>query len=266
MKLFASGVFYHLEIHQNRKGIPYLFLMHGFMGSGSVFSELIDNIRDFCNPVTIDLLGHGDTEGSDKPGRYSHNQQVSDLSSILDRLAFDDLYIYAYSMGGRLALHLVMKYQKLCKGLILESTGCGIEDNASRNERKGVDEKRAIEIKKDFDSFVQKWNRNSLFQSSSAKNSDNYLKHLGKQVPEYMAASLKGFGSGVMPPVCNMLEKIHTPCLLLAGSEDQKYRLQMSQMKKIIPEAELTVIEEAGHRAHFDQPKKIAKIIQSFLS
>lgn len=266
MKLFAKSYFYHLTIHQNRKGNPYLFLMHGFMGTGSVFSELIDNIRGFCNPVTIDLLGHGDTEGSDEPERYNHNQQISDLSSILDRLALNDLYIYGYSMGGRLALHLVMKYPKFCKGLILESSGCGIEDEESRNERKNLDERRAIEITNDFDSFVQKWNRNSLFQSSFAKNADDYLQYLSKQVPEYMAASLKGFGSGVMPPVCNKLDQFQVPCLLLTGSEDQKYRSWMTNLKKIMSEAELAVIEEAGHRVHFDRPKKIAEKIQPFLS
>lgn len=264
--MFANGVFYHLEIHQNIKDFPYLFMMHGFMGTGSVFSELVKKIRGFCNPVTIDLLGHGDSEGSDKPERYSHNQQVSDLRSVMNRLVFDNLYIYAYSMGGRLALHLVMKHPKLCKGLVLESSGCGIEDEVSRNQRKDLDEKRAIEIEKDFDSFIQTWNRNSLFQNSSAKNADGYIQYLSNQTPDYMAASLKGFGSGVMLPVCNKLEKIRTPCLFLTGSEDQKYRSQMSQMNKIMPEAELTIIKGAGHRVHFDRPEKIAEILQPFLS
>lgn len=264
--MFANNFFYHLEIHQNTKGIPYLFLMHGFMGSGAVFSKLIDTIRGFCNPVTIDLLGHGETEGSDMPESYSHKHQVSDLKSVLDRLALDDLYIYAYSMGGRLALHLVMNHPKLCNGLILESSGCGIQEKESRNKRKNLDEERAFEIKSDFKSFIKKWNRNSLFQNSSAKNEDEYNQYLRKQAPEYMAASLRGFGNGVMPPVCDKLEQLQVPCLLLTGSEDQKYRSQMSEMEKNIPEAELAIIKKAGHRIHFDRPEKIAKIIQPFLS
>ena len=266
MKLFANNFFYHLEIHQNTKGFPYLFLMHGFMGSGSVFSELIDNISKLCNPVTIDLMGHGKTGGSDKPEHYTHKQQVSDLKSVLGRLALDDLYIYAYSMGGRLALHLVMNHPKLFKGLILESSGCGIQDKESRNKRKNLDENRAVEITSDFDSFIKKWNRNSLFQNSSAKNEDEYNQYLRKQNPQYMAASLRGFGSGVMPPLCDKLEKLQVPCLLLTGSEDRKYRSQMSEMEKNIPEAELAIIQKAGHRIHVDRPEKIAKIIQPFLS
>jgi len=266
MKLFADGFFYHLEIHQNKKKYPYLFLIHGFMGSGTVFKTLVKKTTDFCNPVTIDLLGHGKTEGSKNPARYRYTRQVSDLKSIFDRLALENLYLYGYSMGGRLTLLIALKHMRLFKGLILESSGCGLDDEISRSEREKLDNKRAKEITDDYDTFIKNWNLNPLFFGKPGKPANTYHPEIRQQVPEYIAACLRGFGNGVMPPVCQKLDQLRIPCLLLAGSADQKYVSQLSGIKNKIPDAELKIIENAGHRIHYDQTELVAENIRSFIS
>ncbi|REL24092.1 2-succinyl-6-hydroxy-2,4-cyclohexadiene-1-carboxylate synthase [Rhodohalobacter sp. SW132] len=268
MKLYTNGVMYKVNIHQNRADLPYLFFLHGFMGSSKVFEPVISRVRETCNPVTIDLLGHGDTIISDEvnPDRFAAQNQVADLLSVLNRLKLPDLFIYGYSMGGRLAQHLVANHPSYFSGLILESTHCGITDSNERENRAATDENRAQEIEEDFESFVDEWIRLPLFDSQNDESEINYEQIIRQQNPKWMAASLRGFGAGVMSPVCKTLADLNHPKLLIAGKIDQKYVDKMTQMAQLCSNATVEIIEDAGHRVHADRPEQIAKILTQFLN
>jgi len=263
MRLYRAGATYYLKVHQNDPDLPFLVLMHGFMGSGEVFEPLISDLSTFSNPVTIDLCGHGKTVTPTNPSRFETAEQVKDLKSILDRLQFSDLFLYGYSMGGRLALQYTVNYPGNLKGLILESTHCGISDSAERKKRRETDQKRAEEIRINFPDFLDEWMKMPLFRSS---DNEMYESVMQKQNPELMAASLLGFGAGEMPSICDKLEQITTKSLLIAGSEDQKYVEKMSEMAHLMDHAKLEIVQSAGHRVHSDKPGKFVKIINQFIS
>ena len=54
MNIRVRGISYHFDIHQEIEKLPYLVLLHGFMGSGRQFDHLIPRLKKFCNPITID--------------------------------------------------------------------------------------------------------------------------------------------------------------------------------------------------------------------
>jgi 2-succinyl-6-hydroxy-2,4-cyclohexadiene-1-carboxylate synthase len=267
MKLFSGGIDYQATVHQNKKNLPYLLMMHGFMGSGDIFLPIMDHIIPYCNPVTIDLIGHGKTTGTADSERYRTELQVGDIKSILDRLRLSPLLMYGYSMGGRLALNVALDHQDLFNGLILESTTCGIEPDSDRSKRAELDEQRAEAIVEDFSDFLRQWQAKPLFdnKTGSAENRKSYDKLMMKQNPVYMAASLRGFGSGSMKPVCDRLQSLHLPVLLLAGSEDKKFTGIHRKMENEIPNVTSKTIPDAAHRVHLDQPGRLAKEIENFI-
>jgi len=265
MKFFANGEIYHLQIHQNSKDLPAMLFLHGFMGSGKAFSPLIEKISPSVNPVTVDLLGHGESSRPVKPGRYETARQVSDLVSIIRRLQYRNLLLYGYSMGGRLAQHLYLKAPVLFSGLILESTNCGIPDNENRKERAILDEKRALEIESDFTAFLHRWRKLPLFDSDSESKATEYDAIMQNQDPAAMAASLRGFGTGRMPGVCSRLNGINKPAGLIAGERDEKYVDKMREMHNLIPGSLFTVAGNAGHRVHTDRPETIAKFLKKYI-
>lgn len=267
MKLFSGGIDYQATVHQNKKELPYLLMMHGFMGSGEIFLPITDQIKPFCNPVTIDLIGHGKTTGTADPERYRTDKQVGDIKSILDRLRLSPLLMYGYSMGGRLALIVALEHHNLFSGLILESTTCGIKPDTERSERAELDEQRAEAIVKDFSDFLRQWQAKPLFDNKSglAEDRKSYEKLMMKQNPVYMAASLRGFGSGSMNPVCDRLQSLHLPVLLLAGAEDKKFTGIHRKMENKIPDVTSKTIPGAAHRVHLDQPGRLVKEIKNFI-
>jgi len=266
MKLITNEASYYLVVHQNKRELPYLMLFHGFMGTGNVFEPLIKLLTKTCNPITADLLGHGKSSAPAEPTRFTAELQASDLISILDRLQFRNLFLYGYSMGGRLAQHLFVSDPSRFSGLILESTHCGITDENERKIRKAADEKRAKEIECDYEQFLDRWIELPLFDSPASAAEYDYKQVLRNQNPKLMAASLRGFGAGVMPPVCGQLREIKKPVGMLTGKSDQKYVDKMGEMAQLCSRSDFKIIDGAGHRVHVDQPNQTAKFITQFLN
>ncbi len=265
MKLLSNGISYHAEIHSRKTGLPNLLLLHGFMGSGEGFTKLIGQLKYKSNPITIDLAGHGrtDTPTTD-PERFTAEHQVNDLISILDRFRFNNFWLYGYSMGGRLSQHLYLKDPARFKGIILESTHCGITSKKARQQRRKVDEQRAQAIESDYPGFLDRWKSLSLFKGSHQTGTALYDSVMNQQAPSLIAASLRGFGAGTMPAVCNRISTIKCPTLLICGADDEKYVDKMREMNNLIRGSEYNIIERAGHRVHADQPNRITTLITKF--
>lgn len=269
MKINSNGITYAAERHQENPKLSDLVLLHGFMGSRRCFTHLINRLKLFSNPLTVDLLGHGQTDGGNSPQRFSADLQLSDLQVIIDQLCETPPYLHGYSMSGRLALRYGLKYPATIRGLILESTNYGLEDQHQINQRLQTDEERARAIEEDFRSFLKKWNQMPLFQRGIAlpKNQLNFYHAIQcKQEARQMANSLRGFGTAAMPSVKDRLPDIKIPVLLLAGQADLKYAEIARQMHKMIPDNTLAIIPDAGHRVHLEHPTAFTAEIESFIS
>ncbi len=258
---------YACYIHRKKEHLPYLLMLHGFMGDHRVFSHLVEELTKTCNPVTVDLLGHGNSDKPVTPADYREEKQVSHILSIVREIGISSLFLYGYSMGGRLALKTAQSAPDLFKGLILESTTFGIIEEKKRKDRVEADKKRAERIKENFDHFLEEWETLPLFASTygpPAGLSKTYKKIQAGQDPLAMAAALQGFSTGSMKPVTKQNQHYYNPVLLLAGSEDQKYVAINKQLKQLFPEVKLSILE-AGHRVHLDNPGKLAEEITLFI-
>lgn len=268
MQLEVRGKTYHIEVHQHHEGLPLLVLLHGFMGSGEVFTHLVPDLKKFANPVTIDLLGHGSTEGDPLPERYNLYEQTEDLFTILHNFHPDPVFLHGYSMGGRLALHYALAFPNTIRGLILESTTWGIDDAGERAERQKLDEQRARAIEADYKRFLNFWTRLPLFDNGidvPASRQNRYEKIQQSQMPSSMSNSLIGFGTGVMPSAKSGLDKLDIPVLILAGEADDRYCSLAKEMDQMIPDSRASIIERAGHRIHMENPGAFLSELESFI-
>ncbi len=267
MNIRVRGISYHFDIHQEIETLPNLVLLHGFMGSGRQFEHLIPELRKYCNPITIDLLGHGNSEGAELHYRFSTKEQVADLTKLISEQLQIPLFLYGYSMGGRLALQLALHRPDLYKGLILESSTFGIEGETERQARQSLDARRSDAITGNFDGFLEDWAKMPLFNSTNPEPEllDKMNKIQKDQNPFWLANSLQGFGTGTMPCVRDRLSEIPIPVQLLVGEKDSKFLHINRQMQKELRDTELTVVKEAGHRVHLDQPEPLVNQLINFI-
>lgn len=265
MQIYADSLTYHCSLHQSDRDLPYLLMLHGFMGSSKVFDHLIEELSVFCNPITLDLAGHGRTESPKNPTFYTAERQVHQLHSIISRLQFNNLWIYGYSMGGRLAFQLLSSHPELFSGAIIESSHCGIQDEPKRSKRKIVDEERAQQIEKKISGFIDGWMNAPLFKHTPDNFKEMYEEIMRNQRYENMSASLRGFGAGVMPNVCKQIQNCKLPLHLIAGEFDQKYSDIAIKTEHSVNSACATIVEKAGHRVHTDQPVAVVSIIKRMI-
>ena len=267
MKIKIRGIEYFYEIHQQKEELPYLVLLHGFLGRSESFKTHLSSLSSFCNPITIDLLGHGKTEGSEMHYRFAAKEQTADIVKLISEQFRYPIFLHGYSMGGRLALQIALQRSDLIQGLILESTTFGIENEQERQARQALDGQRADSILGNFDQFIDEWKKLPIFDSPKlAEKQQSEIEQVQRaQNPLWISNSLLGFGTGSMPCCKKKLNLLKMPVQLIAGKKDQKFINIMSTMQNRISSSSLEVFESANHRVHLDQPEKFIEIIKKFI-
>lgn len=262
----AHGIRYYVEI--TGAGHP-LVLLHGFTGSGRSWDAASLGLSDAHTLIAVDLIGHGQTDAPADAVRYSMERSVGDLCAVLDRLSIERSAVLGYSMGGRLALHLALAAPERVTSLILESASPGIEDGAERMERRRSDERLARRIERQgVEAFVRHWESLPLFaglqrvsDGARARLHAERLAHPGHG----LANSLRGMGAGTQASLWARLSELSIRVLLIAGAEDQKYCSIAVAMHRLLPNAELAIIPDAGHVVHLEQPEAFARQVREFL-
>jgi 2-succinyl-6-hydroxy-2,4-cyclohexadiene-1-carboxylate synthase len=160
--------------------------------------------------------------------------------------------LLGYSMGGRLALGL-LEQQHFEKAIIV-SAGLNAPDDA----RKLRDEAWARRFERDaWEPLMRYWNAQAVFGGHSlARFERDYdRKELARQMREWSPA--------VLPPP--RLEEIETPVLWVAGANDAKYLAIGEEAASRLPNAELWVCPDAGHRVPWEQPQRFVERLRVFL-
>jgi pimeloyl-ACP methyl ester carboxylesterase len=117
------GAVLNYEVSGDRQSPAVLFL-HGFMGSSADWRESMAVLGDQTFSIAADLPGHGASLEL-APDSYSVDGAARAVIGILDGLEVDRPIVAGYSMGGRLALYLALRYPSRCAGLFLESASPG---------------------------------------------------------------------------------------------------------------------------------------------
>jgi 2-succinyl-6-hydroxy-2,4-cyclohexadiene-1-carboxylate synthase len=268
----VNGLSYHFRFAERDQSLPWLIMLHGFMGSGEQFYPVAEQLSRHVNLCLPDLPGFGKSGIPADLSRFSAAAQVQDWLQILDSGHFgSSIFLHGYSMGGRLALRVAIqlntcktgKLSGRVKGLILESSTPGIHCEKERLQRKLHDEELAHEILDDFPGFLNKWRSQPLLSKGKPSHLTDRIQ--SETNPLGAAASITGFGSGVVEPVWDQLATIDIPVLLLAGESDVSYRKIAENASSLIRLADYRIIASAGHRIHSDNPDGYIQAITSWV-
>lgn len=258
-----------LWVEQRGNGPP-LLLLHGFTGSAAAWGEQLATLAQLRHVVAPNLIGHGQSSAPADPSRYTMERCVADLLSILDQLEVRQFDLLGYSMGGRVAMHLALTAPQRVRSLILESAAPGIADPAERAARVASDNLLATQIEiQGLSWFSSYWAGLALFASQRrlppqvlAAQRERRLS----QRPEGLANSLRGMGAGRQASLWGRLGELSMPTLLIAGALDPKYVAISQAMAAQITQAQLGIVQDAGHTVHLEQPTAFAELVVGFLA
>lgn len=258
-----------LHVTSRGTGTPVV-LLHGFTGSGESMEGVAAGLADDHAVHSPDLLGFGRSDAPDVPAAYTMSRCLTQLCALQDALRLGPAHWIGYSMGGRVALSLAAAQPERLRSLVLVGASPGLADAAAREARVRHDESLARRLlEQGLEAFVDGWMAQPLFASQQRLGEAALARARAQRLrnrPEVLAASLRGMGTGVMPPLHDALPRIRVPVLLVVGEEDEKFRAIAADMARALPDARLAVIAEAGHAAHLEQPAAFAAQVRSFLS
>ncbi|MGA1841253.1 MAG: 2-succinyl-6-hydroxy-2,4-cyclohexadiene-1-carboxylate synthase [bacterium] len=258
--------YWHIKTYGDPNNHAILFL-HGFMGDGDDWAAVIRGFMDNYYCITVDLPGHGKTRIRDWKRGYGMPETAKAVICLIDGLRISRCAIVGYSMGGRLALYLILHYpERFGKG-VLESASPGLRKKAERVVRITHDDQIASELgKTPFDKFLDKWYLQSIFGALRGHpDFQDLLCKRKKNVPGELARSLRDMGTGKQASLWADLRNNRVPLLFLAGELDTKFSSIAYGMEQACPQSRVEIIAGCGHNIHFEKPGIFIESIKGFL-
>jgi 2-succinyl-6-hydroxy-2,4-cyclohexadiene-1-carboxylate synthase len=231
-------------------------LVHGFTQTGASWRTLSADLARDHEVVAVDAPGHGRS--------VDVRADLDTTGRLLVDLGGPATYV-GYSMGGRMCLHAAVADPAAVRGLVVVGATGGIDDERERSARRDADEALADHlVEVGLDAFLDEWLAQPLFAGLDDAAADRPSRLDNTTIG--LASSLRLAGTGTQRLLWDHLHVVECPVLVVAGERDVKFRAAGERLVAAIgTNAELVVIEGAGHAAHAERPAVFGRLVRSWL-
>ncbi len=241
------------------RGHPVVFL-HGFLENSMMWKETIPFFSKQYRCISIDLLGHGDTECLGYIHTMEDMAQV--VKAVLEDLEITKAMLVGHSMGGYVALALLDLFQDLVSGLtLLNSTSFPDSEERKRNRT------RAIDIVKQNPNAYTSMAIANLF---AEKNRLKFSKEIEAIKKEASKTSLQGIisaleGMKIRKDRTSILSSFKGPKIIFSGKEDPVLAHAQNVLEAEQYKTPLTSFD-GGHMTYVENKEEFLLALQNFLS
>jgi pimeloyl-ACP methyl ester carboxylesterase len=243
-------------------GIP-LFILHGFMGNKECWLPLIEQLKQHCRCITLDLLGFGE---SSKPQiRYDVATEVAFVRQVALTLGLDSYYILGHSFGGWVAAAYALKYPASVKGLLLAAPA-GIRDDSFCGR---YDHLRPLLWQipvVDWVLELLKFSTKIIGKSEVLEKISWFRRELNAQPAARSFLVDRIRPEDAIDTVEKEIYQLRVPTLVISGDRDETIPLWHSETyAREIPGAKLAIIPDASHSLPQEYAPELAGLILQFL-
>ena len=239
------------------EGEPIL-LLHMAVASSDEFSRVMHFLSRRYRAIALDFLGAGDSDPT--PYKYQVLDHARSVVSFMDSLNIRKANIAGHLLGGHIAAEVAINWPERVDKLIMSGPG-SFEETEATALNKPPNFITTVEIKADGSHLMEWWRRAGLW-------GDYALDILEERVIEYIKAGPRGeeaHWAGTAYNVMPRLPFITCPTLVL----DATYYLfhhQAKEVQSLIPNSQLTTIQNGPMYLDRAIPKEFAEAILNFLS
>lgn len=246
-----------------------LVLLHGFTGSPASWDAVLEALPAGPPVLRPTLLGHGPGAGA---GVERFEQEVDRIADLVRSSRMEGAHLCGYSLGGRLALGLVVRHPALFASATVAGAHPGLTDPAERTARAAEDDSWALSLEqRGIEAFVASWERLPLFETQQRLPAQVRQAHRRRRAahdPLGLARAMRVLGLGRMPPWSEGLRSAPVPLGLVVGEHDGKFRAvarelgaQLLQAGAVPPRVH--VAEGAGHDVPLEAPRALAAVLEA---
>jgi 2-succinyl-6-hydroxy-2,4-cyclohexadiene-1-carboxylate synthase len=241
-----------------------VFCLHGFLGRPSDWDFLKTPSEDARLEKVDPFRIFAPTSGSGMSDWASKfNEKVAAMPGRR--------VLLGYSMGGRLALHSLVRNPSLWDAAIIVSASPGIQES-EKQVRITADEAWAHRFESEnWESVVQAWDTLPVFggKPQTLPRIENEYRRSD------LAGALRAWSVGRQDDLKSRLTTLELPILWITGEQDPRYcDIAKDLQARLSPAAssgpsqlwEFVKIQDAGHRAPWEQPEVFQQHFSRFLA
>ncbi len=231
---------------------PPVLVLHGWGASIEAALPIATGLAPVARVYVPDLPGHGQSEPPPAPWGVPEYQAFA--AAFMDALGIERAAIVAHSNGGRIAIRMAATEPTRVTRLVLVDSA-------------GIRPKRTLRYYR------------RVGMAKVGKHAARHLGAPGERLRERIVgrvASADYAAAGELRPTLVRLvnsdlrehmPQVHVPTLLVWGANDTDTPLADAQtMERLIPDAGLVVLPDAGHFSYLDQPARFARIVSHFIA
>lgn len=262
----ANGISLYYEI-TSADNADTLIMINGVGQWHAAWWRNVSPLAEHFRVVTFDNRGIGD---SDKPeGPYTLEIMAADTLGLMDALGIEKAHVLGHSLGGGIAYFMARQAPERIQSLILAST-------LYWGPKVGWPSPRAMQALQDRSGdpleLVKRGSRIATADGFEERDPEGFqklidLRFKSQQTPDkYLLQSGAGLphlqsGHDYMTDFTPTI-----PVLLLVGEFDEVAPLANSEaIQGAWPNAQLQIIEGAGHMFNIEKPDAFAAAITAFL-
>jgi pimeloyl-ACP methyl ester carboxylesterase len=236
---------------------------HGFGGSARNFRPQAKALREEREVILYDARGHARSEAPEDPSAYDFERLVDDFEAVAARSPAP-IIAGGLSLGSATALAFGLRRPERVRALVLASPPGG-SDDVPRQEwaRAFADAIEARGLESAGAEFV--WGERARFDPKGAA----FIRQGLMEHPPHALTHILRRTLAVLPGPGELGERLASftkPVLVIAGSEDQSAVAPAGALARLLPNAELRVVEGAGHVVNLAAPDAFNELCRNYLS
>ena len=233
-------------------------LLHGFLENQTMWQDLVPELRQKNRIITIDLLGHGNTECLGYVHSMEDNAEA--VQAVLTKLRIRKAVFVGHSMGGYVALAFAELYPESMRALVLLNS----TSNADSEERKANRDRAIKAVKKDYTTFI----RLSIANLFSPDNRERLIDEIEKVKLEALKTPLQGVvasleGMKIRKDREVLLHLTPYPKMLILGKNDPVL-IYENALEQIEETAVKLVTLPDGHMSHIENREQLKTVLLDF--
>jgi 3-oxoadipate enol-lactonase len=247
MQIKSNGSSFNCRVDGERG--PWVLLSHGLATDIGMWDELADALKDRYRVLRYDARGHGGSAATE--GDYTLDQLVADAAGILDALDAPQAHFAGLSMGGMVGLGLMLDHAARIKSAVIADSRHTTTPEFTKAWHDRAAAVRQGGIEAIVRSTVERWSSAGLAERDPA-----VIARMEKMVRNTSPAGYRGCAAALARlNYGHRLGKIHTPALVLCGTEDHGAPPENTrQMHAMIKGSRFLEIEQAGHVSNIEKP------------
>ncbi len=268
-----DGVRLHYVMHgptnaQSAASREPVILIHGLMASSDEWSKVIPALAESRQVWAIDLIGFGFSERVAEP-TYSIKYYASSIAEFMDARGIERATVVGHSLGGGVALQFAHDYAARVSRLVLLAPAAYIFRYLKPLQFAAYIPYFPRALISAMLSSPQLHRR--ALQNAFANPARLDYDMLADQVRSWR---VKGTVDALLalsasPHACDLpegIESVAAPALLVWGDQDALVPLSHGErLVREMPNAELVILEGAGHVPNLECPDLVNRLILNFL-